>query len=250
MLFQVFSLVENLPNLMSEDLNQLVTLIKDLLTNYDKFSNCSYVVQEVFLRCITCLWIQLDDLQYKSVKYIYLSTLKSIKKLDQFTIGQSKYLESAILFLFSICVKADTDFSVVLFKIIKNKIQCQIIFDILNVVLSEKPIECFNNLDKLISFKYWNRENLLYKITTNDDFIRLFCSQCNVVDSLVNMKYLVLSNFPSALHKYFKMYTTIDYFILKLLNLRKDSEIAHALLCVNGYICSLVSNKTKFIFKI
>lgn len=243
-------MVENLPNLKSEDLNQLVMLTNDLLTKYDNFSNCSYVVQEILLRCITCLWIQLDDLQYGSVKYIYVLTLKSIMNLDRFTIGQSKYLESAILFLFSVCVKAKIDLSVFLYKIVKNKIRCQTIYEILNVILSEKPVECCDYLDKLMSLKYWDRENLMYEVINNDDFIRLFCSQCNAVDSMVHMKYLVLSNFPAALHRYFKTYTTIDYFILKLNQFRSDSEIACALLCVNGYISNLVSNKNKFIFKI
>lgn len=246
-LFQVFSLVENLPKLMPEDLNQLVTLTEDLLTKYDKFSNCSYVVQEVLLRCITYLWIQLDDLQYNSVKYIYVSTLKSVMNLDQFTIGQSKYLESAILFLFSVCVKAKTDFSVFLYKVVKNKIKCQKIFEILNAILSEEPVECVY-LSKLMCIKYWDTKNLKYQIIKNDGFITLFCSQCNAVDSLVHMRFWVLSNFPSALHTYFKTYTRIEYFILKLNLYRSDPEIAYGLLCVNGYICNQVSNKTKFIF--
>jgi len=241
----MFSLVDNLPKLQHEDLNKLVVLTEVILKKYDQFTNCSYVVQEIFIRCITCLWLQLDDLEYNSVKHLYILILKSITELDQLnTIGQSKYLESAILFLFSICIKAQTDFSMVVYNIMKNKIYCKTIFEILNLILSKNPVDFCDNLEKYKSGKYWDQKILMDQLTTNTNIIELFCQQCTTIDSLIDMKYLVLSNFTPALHIYFTMYVSIDCFISKLSNLRRDTEIAYALLCINNHLCNLVSFKT------
>lgn len=240
----MFSLVENLPKLEFDDINKLVTLTKNLLLKYNKFTNCSYVVQEVFLKCITCLWLQLDELQYDVVENLYMLTIESITKLDKFNaIGRSKYLESASLFLFSISIKAKTDFSTIVATILKNKINCETTFRILSIILSEKPVELCDNLEKLKSIKYWNRNVLLDQLMTNKSLMELVCRQCTIIDSLSDIKYLVLSNFIPALHMYFKMYESIDHFISKVFTLRRDTEIAQALLCINGYLYHLVSIK-------
>lgn len=240
----MFSLVENLPKLEVEDLHKLVTLTEDILTNYDRFTNCSLVVQEVFLRCITCLWLQLDDLKYDSIKHVYTSTLESITKLDQCNnVGRSKYLESAVLFLFSISLKVQIDFSKILHNIIESKIHCRTAFEALSIILSEKSIEFCDHLEKFKHFKYWNRQVLMDQLTTNSGLIELICQQCSVSDSLIDVKYLVLSSFTPALMMFFEKYVSIDDYISKLCNLRKDSEIVHSLFCINGYMCKLVSDK-------
>lgn len=239
----MFSLIENLPNLEAEDLNKLVTLTENVLTNYDRFTGCSFVVQDVFLRCITCLWLQLDDLQYDSIIHIYTSTLESVKQLNQYRdIGQSKYLESAVLFLFSISLKVHVDFSKILHSIIESKIHCRTTFELLAVILSEKPIEFCDHLEKFKNLKYWNRHVLMNQLTTNHCLIESICQECSVTDSFTDIKYLVLSTFTPALIVFFEKYVLIDNFISKLSNLRRDSEIAHALLCVNGYMCKLVND--------
>lgn len=239
----MFSLVENLPKLEFDDVNKLVTLTENLLLKFNQFTNCSYVVQEVFLKCITCLWLQLE-LQYDFVENLYMLILESITKLDESNaIGRSKYLESASLFLFSISIKAKTDFSTIVSTILKNKINCETIFGILSIILSEKPVELCDNLEKLKSLKYWNRNVLLDQLMANKSLMELVCQQCTIIDSLSDIKYLVLSNFIPALHMYFKKYESIDYFISKVFTLRRDTEIAQALLCINGYLCHLVSNK-------
>lgn len=239
-------MVENLPKLSLDNVNKLVTLTEDLLGKYDQFINCSFVVQEVFLRCITCLWLQLDELHFNSIELLYISTMDSITKLVQYKIvGRSKYLESATLFLFSICMKAHTDFSKVIYNILKNKIQCETTFEILSVILADKPIELSDNLEKLITHKYWDRKVLNDQLMANESLIELVCQQCLVIDSLIDLKYLVLSNFTSALLIYFKLYETIDSFISKVFNFRRDIEISRALLCINKHLLffsSLVSN--------
>lgn len=240
----MFSLVENLPKLEFYDINKLVTLTENLLLKYNQFTNCSYVVQEVFLKCITCLWLQLDELRYDCVENLYILTLESITKLDECNaIGRSKYLESASLFLFSISIKAKTDFSAIVSTILKTKIHCKTAFGILSIILSENSVELCDNLEKLKSLKYWNRKFLLDQLMANKSLMELICQQCTIIDSLSDIKYLVLSNFIPALHMYFKMYESIDHFISKVFTFRRDTEIAHALLCINGYICELVSGK-------
>ncbi|VVC29565.1 Armadillo-type fold,Domain of unknown function DUF2428, death-receptor-like,Armadillo-like helical [Cinara cedri] len=237
LLLQVFSLVENLPKLESNDLSKLVRLTENLSMKYNQFNNCSYVVKEVFLRCITCLWLQLDKLHYNYVEPIYTSTLETITKyIKSNDIGRSKYLESAILFLFSISLKAQTDFSIVVYNVMKSKMQCEIIFEVLSIILSEKPIEFCDHLDKFKNLKYWNRQVLMNQLLANKILIELVCQQCTIIDSLIHVKYLVLSNFTPALVEYFKVYEPIDNFISKVFCLRRDIEISQALLCINGYL--------------
>lgn len=244
----MFSLVENIPKLEFYDLSKLVTLTEALLLKYNQFTNCSYVVQEVFLRCITCLWLQLEDLQYNSVENLYTLTLESIIKLDESNaIGRSKYLESATLFLFSISLKAKTDFSTIVSMLLKNKIHCETTFGVLSIILSEKPVGFCDHLEKLKSLKYWDRKVLMDQLMTNKSLMDLVCQQCTIIDSLTDIKYLVLSNFIPALHKYFKTYESIDHFISKVFTLRRNTEIAQALSCINKYLCHLVSNKIIFI---
>lgn len=243
----MFSLVENLRKLEIDDLNKLVILTHNLLIKYDTFNNYSYVVQEVFLRCITYLWIQLDDLQYNYIENFYKSTLESVTNLRLFnTIGASKYLESAVLFLFSISIKTKTDFSIVLYNIMKNGIQCRIIFEILYIILSGEQYELYVNLRKfknILNYNYHTR--LKSQFMANEHFIELFTKKCTIIDSLIDMKYLVLSIYPKALYKYFTVYQSIDNFIFEVSNLRKDAEISQALLCINGYLSSIVSSKMR-----
>jgi len=243
----MFSLVKNLPKL--DDFNKLVSLTEDLIINYNQFINCSYIVQEVFLRCITCLWLQLDDVHYNdSVKKFCTLTLESITKLVQSNaIGRSKYLESATLLLFAISVKAQTDFSIVVYSIMNNKVHCETIFKILGVILSENPVEFCDDLDEFKNL-CWDRKLLTDQLMTNKSLMELVCQQCTIIDSSIDMKYLVLSKFTPVLHTYFKTYDSIDYFISKLFNVRRDSEIAHALSCIHGYLYSQVSNKILLFF--
>lgn len=238
----MFSLVKNLPKL--DNFEKLVSLTEDLIINYNQFINCSYIVQEVFLRCITCLWLQLDDVQYNdSVKQFCTLTLESITKLVQTNaIGRSKYLESATLLLFAISLKAQTDFSIVVYNIMINKVHCETIFKILGVILSEKPLEFYDDLDNFKNL-CWDRKVLTDQFMANKSLMELVCQQCTIVDTSIDMKYLVLSKFTPVLHMYFKRYDSIDNFISKLFNIRRDSEIAQALSCINGYLYSLVSNK-------
>lgn len=241
----MFSLIENLPKLAPDDLNKLVTLTENFLIISDRFIGCSYVVQEVFLRCISSLWLQLDDLQYNSVQPLYTLILESITKCVQSNaIGRSKYLESATLFLFSISIKAKLDFSVVVINILKNEVHCATMFEILNVILSEKPAEFCNSLEYFKTLKCWDHKVLMDQLTANESLINLFCKQCTVTDSFIDYKYLVLSNFTLALRSYFNAYESIDHFISKVVSLRRDTEIAHALICINRHLCNLVSNKT------
>jgi len=242
----MFSLVENLPKLALDDLHKLVTLTEDFLLKHDRFTDRSCVVQEVFLRCITCLWLQLDDLQYNSVKPLYTSTLESITQLVQSNaIGHSKYLESATLFLFSVSIKAKTDFSAIVSNILENEIHCGITFEILNVILSEKqPVEFCDGLEYFKNLKYWDRKVLVDQLMANKSLIELICKQCTITDSLIEIKYVVLSNFTLALRVYFDTYESIDHFISKAFNLRRDAEITHALLCINRHLCNLVSNES------
>lgn len=231
---------------MVDDLKKLVILIEDLIAKYEKFTNCSLVVQEIFLRCITCLWLQLDDLHYDSIKPLYMLTLNTITTLGQpNAIGYSKFVESATLFLFSICLKTGTDFAIIVHNIISSKVHSGTIFKILSVILSEKPFEFCDDLDKFKSLKYWNRKMLMDQLMYNEGLIELVCQQCTVIDSKTDVKYLVLSNFTPALHYYFNTCISIDDFILKLFDLRRDTEIAHAVLCINNYINSLVSKQIK-----
>lgn len=240
----MFSLVEILRKLEIDDLNKLVILTHNLLIKYDTFNNYSYVVQEVFLRCITYLWIQLDDLQYNSIENFYKSTLESVTNLRlSNTIGASKYLESAVLFLFSISIKTKTDFSIVLYNIMKNGIQCRIIFEILYIILSGEQNELYVNLRKFKNILNYNYTRLKSQFMANEQFIELFTKKCTIIDSLIDMKYLVLSIYPKALYKYFTVYQSIDNFIFEVSNLRKDAEISQALLCINGYLSSIVSSK-------
>lgn len=235
-------MVESLPKLVLDDLNKLAVLTKIFIRKYDHFTNCSYVVQEIFLRCITCLWLQLDKLQYSTVEPIYKLTLNKItKQFISKDIGLSKYLESATLFLFSISLKAQTDFSKVVYNIMHSKIYCKTIFEILSIILSEKPIKFCDNLEKYMSNKYWNREHLMNQLLANRNLIELVCQECTIIDSLIYMKYLVLSNFTPALNEYFKVYESIDDFISKMFYFRRDIEISQALLCINRYLHTLVS---------
>jgi len=241
----MFSLVKNLPRL--DNFNKLVSLTEDLINNYDQFINCSYIVQEVFLRCITCLWIQLDDMQYNnSVKQFCTLTSESITKLVQSNaIGRSKYLESATLLLFAISLKAQSDFSIVIYNIMNNNVHCETVFKILGVILSENPVEFCDDFDNFKNL-YWDRKVLTDQLMDNKSLMELVCQQCTIVDTSIDMKYLVLSKFIPVLHMYFKTYESIDYFVSKLFNLRRDSEIAQALSCINGYLYSQVSNKIQF----
>jgi len=237
----MFSLVKNLPKL--DDFDKLVSLTEDLIINYHQFINCSYIVQEVFLRCIICLWLQLDDVQYNdSVKQFCTLTLESITKLVQTNaIGRSKYLESATLLLFAISLKAQTDFSIVLYNIMNNNVHCETVFKILGAILSEKPLEFCDDLDNFKNL-YWDRKVLTEQLMANKSLMELVCEQCTTVDTSIDMKYLVLSKFTPVLNIYFKMYDSIDNFISKLFNIKRDSEIAQALSCINGYLYSQVSN--------
>lgn len=237
----MFSLVENLPKLANHDLNKLVTLTEGLLSKYDQFMNCSYVVQEVFLRCITSLWLQLDDLLYNSVVYLQKVTLESFTKFPPNAIGQSKYFESATLFLLSFSLKAQTEFSVAVYNIMKNKIHCVTAFEILNIILSGKPIEFCYGLEKYKDL-YLYHEIIIEQLLANTDLIELVCQQCTIVDTLIDIKYSVLSNFTPALHTYFKTYESIEDFISKVYSLRRDTEIAQALICINKYLNNLVSS--------
>jgi len=243
----MFSLVKNLPKL--DDFDKLVSLTEDLIINYNQFINCSYLVQEVFLRCITCLWLQLDDVQYNdSVKQFCTLTLESITKSVQTNaIGRSKYLESATLMLFAISLKAQTDFSIVLYNIMNNNVHCETVFKILGVILSEKPVEFCDDLDNFKSL-YWDRKVLMDQLMANKSLMELVCQQCITVDTSIDMKYLVLSKFTPVLHMYFKTYDSIDNFISKLFNIKRDSEIAQALSCINGYLYSQVSNNILLYF--
>jgi len=238
----MFSLVKNLPKL--DNFEKLVSLTEDLIKNYNQVINCSYIVQEVFLRCITCLWLQLDDVQYNdSVKQFCTHMLESITKLVQTkTIGRTKYLESAILLLFAISLKAQTDFSIVVYNIMINKVHCETIFKIVGVILSDKPLEFYDDLD-IFKNLYWDRKVLTDQFMANKSLMELVCQQCTIVDTSIDMKYLVLSKFSPVLHMYFKKYDSIDNFISKLFNIRRDSEISQALSCINGYLYSQVSNK-------
>uniref|UniRef100_A0A2H8TRY6 tRNA (32-2'-O)-methyltransferase regulator THADA n=2 Tax=Melanaphis sacchari TaxID=742174 RepID=A0A2H8TRY6_9HEMI len=240
LLLQMLSLVKNLPKLVLDDLDKLVSLTKDLITNYDQFTNCSLIVQEVFLKCITCLWLQLDNIQYNdSVKQFCALVLESIKKLVQTkAIGQSKYLESATLLLFAISLKAQTDFSIVVYNIMNNRVHCETVFKILGIILSEKPVEICDDLDNFKNL-YWDRKVLADQLMANKSLMEIICQQCTLIDSSIDMKYLVLSKLTSVLHMYFRMYDSIDNFISKLFNIRRDSEIAQALLCINGYLYTL-----------
>jgi len=239
----MFSLVKNLPKLALDDFDKLVSLTEDLIMNYDQFTNCSFIVQEVFLRCITCLWLQLDNLQYNdSVKQFCTLVLESITKSVQTkAIGQSKYLESATLLLFAISLKAQTDFSIVVYNIMNNTVHCETVFKILGIILSEKPVEICDDLNHFKNL-YWDRKVLANQLIANKSLMELVCQQCTLIDSSIDMKYFVLSKFTSVLDIYFKMYDSIDNFISKLFNTRKDSEIAQALLCINEYLYTQVSN--------
>jgi len=243
----MFSLVKNLPKL--DDFDKLVSLTEDLIRNYNQFINCSYIVQEVFLRCITCLWLQLDDVQYNdSVKQFCTLTLESITKLVQTNaIGRSKYLESATLLLFAISLKAQTDFSITVYNIMNNNVHCETVFKILGVILSEKPLEFCDDLDDFKNL-YWDRKVLKDQLMANKSLMELVCQQCTIVDTSIDMKYSVLSKFTPVLRMYFKRYHSIDNFISKLFNLKRDSEIAQALSCINGYLYSQVSNNILVIF--
>lgn len=237
----MYSLVKNLPKL--DDFNKLVSLTEDLIEKYDQFINCSYIVQEVFLRCITCLWLQLDDVQYNnSVKQFCTLTLESITKLvHSNAIGQSKYLESATLLLFAISLKAQTDFSIIIYSIMNNNVHCETVFKILGIILSETPVEF---CDDFVNFKnlHWDRKVLTDQLMDNKSLMELVCQQCTIVDTSIDLKYLVISKCIPVLHMYFKTYESVDCFISKLFNMRRDSEIAQALSCINGYLYSQVSN--------
>lgn len=237
----MFSLVENLPKLEKHDLNKLVTLTEGLLARHDHFMNCSYVVQEVFLRCITCLWLQLDDLNYNSVQHLYAVTLESFNTFPPNGIGQSKYFESATLFLLSVSLKAQTEFSVAVYDIMKNKIHCETAFEILSIILSEKTIECCYGLEKYKDLCS-NREVIIDQLMSNRDLIELVCQLCTKIDTIIDIKYSVLSNFKPALVAYFKTYESTHNFIAKVCDLRRDTEIAQALICINKHLSNLVSD--------
>lgn len=237
----MFSLVENLPKLENYDLNKLVTLTEGLLTKYDHFVNCSYVVQEIFLRCITRLWLQLDDMHYNSVQHLYAITLESFNKFPPNAIGQSKYFESATLFLLSVSLKARTEFSVAVYNIMKNKIHCETVFEILNIILSKKSIGYCYGLEKYKDLCS-NRKIIIDQLMANKDLIELVCQECTKVDILIDIKYSVLSNFIPALSRYFETYESIDDFISKVNSLRRDTEIAQALICINKHLSNLVSD--------
>lgn len=221
----------------------------DLITKYNEFAKRSYVTQEIFLRCITRLWTQLNILMNDSIEHLYTSTLESVTKLVQFNdIGRSKYMESAVLFLFSVSLKAHTDFSVVSYHVIKNNMHCEIIFEILSTVLSKNSLEFSDKLEQFKNLN-WDRNILMKQFMANQSLIESICQQCTVIDLLIYMKYLVLSNFTPALNLYFKMYESIDSFLLKVFNLKKDTEITQALLCVNRYLCSQVRNQCILLFQ-
>lgn len=243
-LFQMFSLVQDLPKLIPDDLNRLVILTEDLLLKHDHFINRSYVVQEVFLRCVTCLWLQLDDLQYSSVSQLYTLILKSVSKVIQpHAIGRSKYLESAVLFLLSVSLKAQKDFSTALYDIMKSQTHCRAVFDTLNFILSKKPIEYCDSLEKLKNNKYWDRKVLLDQLMSNESLVELVCQQCAVKDSLIDTKFLVLSNFTAALLKYYEKYELFHIFIARLCLVERDTTITNGLLCIKEYLSYSVSIK-------
>lgn len=247
-LFQIFSLIENLKRPIYKQ-SKLQKFTMHLIKKYDVFAKRSYLTQEIFLRCITRLWTQLSYLLMNdSVEHLYKSTLRSVTKLVQANvIGRSKYLESAVLFLFSVSVKAETDFSIVSYNVMKNNTRCEIIFEILSTILSKKSIEFGDILYQFKNLR-WDRNVLIEQFMANQSLIELICQQCTIIDSLIYMKYLVLSNFTPALHLYFKTYESIDTFLLKVFNLKKDTEISQALLCVNRYLHNLVSNKFTLFF--
>lgn len=235
-------MVENLPKLEPDDLSRLLTLTEYLAMKYYRFNNCSYMVKEIFLRCITTLWLQLDALPYNSIEPIYELTLDTItKQIQPNDIGKSKYLESATLFLFSISLKTDTDFSIIAYKIIKSEMHCKTIYKILSIILSGKPIKFYGNVEKCVNPKYWNHERLMNQLLANNSLIELVCQQCTIKDSLIHKKYLVLSKFTPALNEYFKVHESIDDFISNVFHLRRDVEISKALLCIDGYLQTLVS---------
>lgn len=244
----MFSLVQDLPKLLLDDLNRLVILTEDLLLEHDHFINHSYVVQEVFLRCITCLWLQLDDLQYNSIRQLYTLILKSVSKLIQpHPIGRSKYLESAVFFLFSVSIKAQKDFSTALYDIMKNETHCRTVFDTLNFILSEMPIEYCDHLEKLKNIKYWDHKVLLDQLMSNKSLIEIVCQQCAIEDSLIDIKLLVLSNFTAALLKYYEKYELIHIFIVRLCYINRDTAIANGILCIKEYLNYSVSKKNTII---
>lgn len=235
-------MVENIPQPIFKQ-EELEKFTMDLILKYDEFAKRSYVTQEVFLRCITRLWTQLNLLMNDSVEHLYTSTLMSITQLAQCNvIGQSKYLESAVLFLFSVSLKAQTDFSKVAYDAMNYKMHCETVFEILSTVLSKNPVEFSDKLEQFKNLK-WDRNILMDQFMANQSLIKLICQECTVIDSFIFMKHLVLSNFTPALHLYFKMYDSIDNFLLKVFHLKKDVEIAQALLCVNRYLHNLVSIK-------
>lgn len=237
-------MVENLPKLEPDDLNKLVSLTENLAMKYSQFTNCSYVVREIFLRCITCLWFQLDMLPYNSIEPIYKLTLDTIlEQIQRNNIGKSKYLESATFFLFSISIKTETDFSIIAYKIMESKMHCPTIFKVLNIILSEKPIEFYEDVEKFVNLKYWNRDRLMNQLLANNSLIELISRQCTIKDSLIHEKYLVLSKFTPALVEYFKVHESIEDFISNVLNLKKDVDVSNALLCIDGYLQTLVSIK-------
>jgi hypothetical protein len=241
-------LVENIPQPIFKQ-KELEKFTMDLIMKHNEFVKRSYVTQEIFLRCITRLWTQLNLLMNDSIEHLYTSTLESITKSVQFNvIGRSKYLESAVLFLFSVSLKTRTDFSVVSYNVIKNNMYCETIFEILSTILSKNLFELS---DKLEQFKNvnWDRNILMKQFMANQSLIELICQQCTIIDSFIYMKYLVLSNFTPALNLYFKMYESIDSFLLKVFNLKKDTEIAQALLCVNRYLRHQVRKKCLLLFQ-
>jgi len=123
-----------------------------------------------------------------------------------------------------------------------NNVHCETVFKILGFILSEKPLEFCDDLDNFKNL-YWDRKVLMDQLMANKSLMELVCQQCTIIDSSIDMKYLVLSKFTPVLHIYFKTYDSIDNFISKLLNVKRDSEIAQALSCINGYLYSQVSNK-------
>ncbi|XP_050441276.1 thyroid adenoma-associated protein homolog isoform X2 [Adelges cooleyi] len=240
LLLQMSSLVQNLPNLSQNDLSKLVNLCESILSEFDLFIY-SFVTQEVFLRCITYLWIQLDNLQYSCVNSIFMKTLDSIITVFQSNvIGRSKFLESGILFLFSVCTKAKIDFSNVMVKLLSVGVRCETSFVILEMVLdNENPNDICGTLKQIQKHKNWDRKILLEHLMANNSLIELVCKHCSEKGSLTEIKYKVLSNYPPSLDLYFTKYESINDFILRAFTLRQDNELAQALSCIHNQMIKM-----------
>ncbi|XP_050527383.1 thyroid adenoma-associated protein homolog isoform X2 [Daktulosphaira vitifoliae] len=234
---QILSLVKKLPDLLQEDINKLLIICELFLSKYYIFNHYSYVIKEVLVMCITYTWIQLDNLHYSCVNDIYNYTLKSIVTVfHSKVIGRSKYLESSILFLFSICVKAQLDFSEVIIKLMTNKVCYEKMYKILEVILVPSSNEVCDILKEIKKHKNWNEKILFDQFAANNSFADLLCKQCIEVDNLIHIKYTVLSNYSVASCLYFTKYESVTNFMSRAYDFRRDDELAQALFCINNQI--------------